>query len=414
MTRSAILSHAAACLLLIGLTACTAHNGDGPEGDGAVPAGATAGLPAADPNAPVMQSAEHSFRVVTVAEGLVHPWSIAFLPGGDILVTERPGRLRIIRNGTLLPEPVAGVPEVRARGQGGLLEVMPHPDFASNRLLYLTYSKPRGEDGAEGTTAVARGRFENDRLTNVQDIFVANAWSGAGQHFGSKLAFDRDGYLFITVGDRGASPMRDQRQHPSQSTANHQGTIIRLHDDGRVPADNPFVGRDGALPEIWSYGHRNPQGLAIHPQTGDVWSNEHGPQGGDELNLVLPGRNYGWPVIGYGVQYGGAEIHEGTTMAGMTDPVHHWTPSIATSGMMIYTGDAFPQWRGNFFVGALAGEHIARLTMDGQRVAAEERIFERQGRVRDVRQGPDGFIYVAIDHRGGNETAVVRLEPAPR
>ncbi|CAN5755579.1 PQQ-dependent sugar dehydrogenase [soil metagenome] len=351
----------------------------------------------------------HDYRVVTVVDGLVHPWSMAFLPGGDMLVTERPGRLRLVRNGVLQPEPIAGVPAVRARGQGGLLEVMLHPDFAQNRLVYLTYSKPSADD-SQATTAVSRGRFDGERLTDVEEIFEAQAWSGAGQHFGSKLAFDGRGHVFITVGDRGASPNLQER-HPSQSLENHQGTIIRLHDDGRVPSDNPFVGRARALPGIWSYGHRNPQGLAIHPETGDVWSNEHGPQGGDELNHVRPGVNYGWPVIGHGVNYGGARIHQGTDAAGIERPVHYWVPSIATSGLMIYTGDRFPNWRGSIFTGGLAGQVISRKVMDGTRVVSEERIFENRGRVRDIRQGPDGFIYVAIDDRGGAETAIVRLEP---
>jgi aldose sugar dehydrogenase len=409
MTRTSLARYAAGFVLTAGLAAC-AHNGQDVL-DGGAPA-ATIPVPA-DPDAPVVQTQHHEFRVVTVAEGLEHPWSIAFLPGGDVLITERPGQLRIFRGGRLLPEPVAGLPEVRAGGQGGLMEVMPHPDFASNRLLYITYSKPRAEDN-QRTTAVARGRFENDRLTDVQDIFVAEAWTGAGQHFGSKLAFDGNGYIFITVGDRGASPLQDVRQHPAQSLANHQGTIVRLHDDGRVPQDNPFVGRQGALPEIWSYGHRNPQGLAIHPATGDLWTTEHGPQGGDELNLVRPGLNYGWPVVGHGVQYGGREIHEAPTMAGMTDPEHYWTPSIATSGLIVYTGTAFPNWRGNLLAGGLAGETIRRLVLDGRRVVEEEPIFEGRGRVRDIRQGPDGFIYIAIDHRGGQPTAVVRLEPTTR
>jgi aldose sugar dehydrogenase len=356
-----------------------------------------------------VESQFHDFRVVTVADGLVHPWSIAFLPGGDMLVTERPGRLRIIRDGVLLPEPVPGVPEVRASGQGGLMEVLPHPDFASNRLLYISYSKPLADN--QVTTAVARGRFENDRLSGVEDIFVAQ--SRGSQHFGGKLAFDGRGHLFITVGDRQARPAGDLAAHPAQDLSNHQGTVIRIHDDGRVPADNPFVGRAGALPEIWSYGHRNPQGLIIHPETGEVWTNEHGPQGGDELNLTLPGRNYGWPVVGHGVNYGsGTPIHAATQAPGMEDPVHYWTPSIATSGMMLYTGDVFPQWRGSLFIGGMAARHeqIARLTLDGHRVSAEETITGI-GRVRDIRQGPDGYVYVAIDHRGGQPTAVVRLEP---
>jgi len=360
--------------------------------------------------APVQRSAYHDFRVVTVAEGLVHPWSIAFLPGGDMLVTERPGRLRIVRNGQLLPTAVAGVPDVFARGQGGLLDVVPHPNFAVNRLLYLSYSKPVA-DGS--TTAVIRGRFENDRLTSVEELFEA-VTRGAG-HYGSRLAFDRDGYQFITVGDRQAPPRGDLAAHPAQDLTNHHGTTIRLHEDGRVPSDNPFVGRTDARPEIWSYGHRNPQGLAIHPTTGDIWLNEHGPQGGDELNLIRPGANYGWPVIGFGVNYrSGAAIHEGTHREGMEQPVHVWVPSIGISGLMVYTGDRFPEWQGNLFVGGMAGEQLVRLQMDGQRVVREETLLPGLGRIRDVRQGPDGFIYLAIDHDDDEPTPIVRLEPVPR
>jgi len=359
---------------------------------------------------PVHRSAYHDYTVVTVAEGLVHPWSIAFLPDGDMLVTELPGRLRIVRDGQLLPDPVPGVTTVLAQGQGGLLDVVPHPEFATNRLLYLSFSKPIG-DGSEATTAVARGRFENDRLTDLEEIFVAVS-QGRG-HYGSRLAFDGNGFLFITVGERQAPSRGDLEAHPAQDLTNHHGTVIRLHPDGRIPADNPFVDRAGARPEIWSYGHRNSQGLAIHPETGDIWANEHGPQGGDELNLIQPGLNYGWPVVGYGVNYrSGSAIHEGTHREGMEPPVHFWVPSIATSGLLIYTGDRFPEWRGNLFVGGLAGEQLARLTLDGREVINEETLVQRMGRIRDVRQGPDGYIYLAIDHRGGEPTAVVRLEPA--
>ncbi len=358
------------------------------------------------------RSALHDYRLVTVADGLVNPWSIAFLPNGDMLVTERPGRLRIVRNGTLLPDPVAGVPDVFARGQGGLLDVVPHPQFATNHLLYLSYSKPGAEPRAS-TTAVARGRLENDRLTNVEDIFVADT-RGNG-HYGSRLAFDRNGYLFITVGDRQVPPSGDLEAHPAQDITNHHGTINRIHDDGRIPTDNPFVGREGAEPSIYSYGHRNPQGLLVHPETGDVWAIEHGPQGGDELNRILPGRNYGWPVVGYGVNYGsGAAIHSGTHREGMEPPVHFWVPSIATSGFLYYTGDKFPEWRGNFFVGGLNGQQVARLTLDGQRVRSEETLVQGVGRIRDIRQGPDGFIYLAIDDRQNGPTRVVRMEPIAR
>jgi glucose/arabinose dehydrogenase len=360
--------------------------------------------------APAHRSAHHDYRIVTVAERLVNPWSLAFLPGGDLLITERPGRLRIVRGGRLLPDPVAGVPAVLAEGQGGLLDVVPHPDFAANRLLYLSFSKPAA---GHATTAVVRGRFENDRLTNVQPVFEA-ATKGRG-HYGSRLAFSRDGFLFITVGDRQAPPEGNLETHPAQDLSNHHGTTVRLHDDGRVPADNPFVGRAGARPEIWTYGHRNPQGLAIHPDTGDVWLNEHGPQGGDELNLVRRGANYGWPVIGFGVNYRtGDAIHRGTHREGMEQPVHVWVPSIGVSGLMVYTGDRFPEWRGNLFAGGMAGQRLARLVLDGQRVRLEETIAQGVGRVRDVRQGPDGLIYLAIEDRDGAPTPVVRLEPVGR
>jgi len=362
---------------------------------------------------PVHRSAFHDYRVVTVAEGLENPWSMTFLPGGDMLVTERPGRLRIVRQGKLLPEPVAGLPAIRVGGQGGLLDVLPHPSFATNRLIYFSYAKP-GADTSQGTTAVARARFENDRLTNVQEIFEAKVWSQGRGHHGSRLAFDRNGFLYITLGDRQVPPSGNLEAHPAQDLTNHFGKIIRLHEDGRVPTDNPFVSRAGALPEIWSYGHRNVQGLAIHPESGDVWATEHGPQGGDELNLIQPGKNYGWPVIGFGVNYRtGAAIHTGTHKEGMEQPVNIWVPSIATSGLLFYTGDKFPGWRGSLFVGGMAGEVLSRLTLDNRRVMNEEKLAQRIGRVRDVRQGPDGFIYLAIDDRQGKKTPIVRLEPAP-
>ena len=355
----------------------------------------------------IERSAEHDFRVVTVADGFEVPWSMAFLPNGDMLVTERPGRLRIVRDGRLLPAPVAGLPQVFAQGQGGLLDVELHPDFASNRLVYISYSKPLTNGS---TTAVIRGRFENDALTGVEEIFEAQS-AGRG-HYGSRLAFDGNGHLFITVGDRQAPSTGNLEAHPAQDLSNHHGVTLRIHDDGRVPADNPFVNQPGALPEIYSYGHRNAQGLAIHPETGEVWLNEHGPQGGDEINVVRPGANYGWPVIGFGVDYGGATIHVGTAAEGLEQPAHYWVPSIATSGLMIYTGDRFPRWRGNFFVGGLAGQRLARLTLDGQRVVSEETLLQGIGRVRDIVQGPDGFIYLAIEARGGNVTTpIVRLEP---
>ncbi len=357
----------------------------------------------------VMRSAFHDYRVVTVADGLEHPWAIAFLPDGDILITERPGRLRIVRDGTLLPDPVSGTPEVYAQGQGGLLDVVPHPDFASNRLLYLSYSKPYADDDG-ATTAIIRGRFENDRLTNVEELFVAN--SHGNGHYGSRIVFDGNGYIFFSVGDRQAPSRGDLEAHPAQDRTNHHGTINRLHEDGRIPTDNPFVNESDVEPSIWSFGHRNPQGLAIDPATGNIWATEHGPQGGDELNLIRRGANYGWPVIGFGVNYrSGTVIHEGTHREGMEQPVDVWVPSIATSGLLFYSGEAFPEWRGNVFAGGLAGQQVARLTMDGEEVIDEETLAQRIGSVRDVRQGPDGLIYLAIDHRRGELTAVVRLEP---
>jgi len=357
----------------------------------------------------VRRSNDHDYRIVTVADGLAVPWSMAWLPGGDMLVTERPGRLRIIRDGRLLPDPVPGVPAVLARGQGGLFDVLPHPDFASNRLLYLSFAKPNA-DGS--TTAVVRGRFENDQLTGVEEIFEALAQGGG--HYGGRLAFDRNGDLFITAGDRMAPPSGDLEAHPAQDTSNHHGVTLRLHDDGSVPDDNPFVGQPGTRPEIWSYGHRNPQGLAIHPETGDVWITEHGPQGGDELNRIVRGANFGWPVIGFGVNYGsGLAIHEGTTRKGMEAPSHLWVPSIATSGLLVYSGNRFPKWRGSVFAGGLAGEVVTRLDMaaGGKSVERAEELIWDLGRIRDIRQGPDGLIYIATEDRGGAPTRLVRLEP---
>jgi glucose/arabinose dehydrogenase len=354
----------------------------------------------------VFRSAQHDYRVVTVAENLIQPWSIAFLPGGDALITERPGRLRILRQGKLLPNAVEGVPQVFHSSQGGLLEVMPHPNFATNRLLYLSFSKP-GATEPQAHTTLVRGRFENDRLTQVQTLFEAQ--HTGRNHFSGKIAFDRNGYLFLTVGDRQVAPEGNLEAHPAQDLTNHHGKIVRLHDDGRVPADNPFVSRAGAKPEIWSYGHRNVQGLAIHPDTGELWADEHGPQGGDELNRIEAGKNYGWPVIGFGVNYTtGLAIHRGTHREGMEQPLKVWVPSIAPSGMAFLTSDRYPGWQGSLFIGALREQVLVRLTIDGRKVVGEERLLvDLRERIRDVRQGPDGWLYVLTDSSNGR---IVRLE----
>ena len=363
------------------------------------------------------QSAHHDYKVVSVAEDLVQPWSMAWLPNGDMLITEKPGRLRLVRNGQLLPEAIPGTPEVLYKGQGGLFEVVPHPNFSDNQWVYLTFAKPNANDIDDGsTTAIVRGRLEDDRLTNVVELFAAQA-SGFG-HYGGKLVFDGEGHMFLTLGDRQDFSFGDREAlmaHSAQDRSNHQGVIVRLNDDGTVPDDNPFVGVDGVLPEIWSYGHRSPQGLAIHPITGDLWESEHGPQGGDELNLVEPGNNYGWPVVGRGVNYGafGRPIHVGISEEGMTSPTNFWVPSIATSGLMIYSGDKFPMWVGDIFSGGLIGEQLARVHLDDEyrNVVMEETLAYDMGRIRDVRQGPDGYIYLAISDRQAGPSPIVRLEP---
>lgn len=343
----------------------------------------------------------YSLRIHTVAAGLEHPWSVAFLPDGRLLVTERPGRLRIIKDGTLLPQAVAGLPPVEARGQGGLLDIALHPRYAENGWLYLSYAA----SGAGGRgTEVFRARLDGDRLVDGRVIFRMTPKLGTAHHFGSRLAFDRAGFLYITLGDRG-------EQDRAQQLEQHPGKVIRLRDDGSLPTDNPFIKHPGALPEIFSFGHRNVQGAAQHPLSGLVWTHEHGPQGGDEINVLRAGVNYGWPVITYGVQYvSGTKIGEGSEKPGMAQPLYKWVPSIAPSGMAFYTGEAFPKWKGNLFVGSLKFETLVRLTLDGERVVGEERLLAGIGRVRDVRQGPDGFIYLLTDAPNGS---LLRLEPVP-
>lgn len=363
-------------------------------------------LPALAEEAP-LRSERETFRVKVVTAGLENPWGLAFLPDGRMLVSERPGRLRVVAaDGRLDPRPVAGVPAVAARGQGGLLDVALHPAFADNGWVYLSYAGA-GEGGVG--TEVARGRWVSDaagnRLEALQVIYRQAPKSSGGQHFGSRLVFGRDGLLYISQGDRGEMAR-------AQRLDDLAGKLVRVNDDGRVPADNPWQGVAGARPEIFSVGHRNIQGAALHPLSGALWTHEHGPQGGDEINVARRGLNYGWPVITYGVNYViGTRIGVGSERAGLEQPVHQWTPSIAPSGMAFYTGERFPGWRGNLFVGALKYQMLVRLELDGERVVHEERLLVgREGRIRDVRAGPDGFIYLLTDAPDGK---LLRLEPAP-
>jgi glucose/arabinose dehydrogenase len=338
-------------------------------------------------------------RVVKVVEGLDHPWSLAFLPDGRMLVTERPGRLNLISR-DFKRSNVEGVPRVYASGQGGLLEVALHPRFAENGVIYLSYAGP-GDGGA--STELTRARLEGERLVDLRVLFVEEPKTTGGLHFGGRIVFDRAGFLYLTLGERG-------EMQRAQVPGNHHGSVIRLRDDGTVPPDNPFVGKPGWRPEKYDLGHRNMQGAALHPQTGELWTHEHGPQGGDEINVIRPGTNYGWPVITYGVNYGtGTKIGEGTHKEGMAQPLYYWVPSIAPSGMAFYTGDRFPGWKGNLFVGALRDEMLVRLVLDGEKVVREERLLKGVlGRIRDVRNGPDGYLYLLTDESRG---VLARLEP---
>ncbi len=350
-----------------------------------------------------LESSDSRFHLEVLTDQLEHPWALAFLPDGEVLISERPGRLRRWHNGQLDPEPIPGLPEIHASGQGGLLDLALHPEFSRNRLLYFSYAA-RHQQGV--TTHVARGRYQAGALTDVELLLVAEPASRGGRHFGSRLLFDRAGYLYVTIGDRGEMAR-------AQDRSDLAGSTLRLHADGRIPVDNPFVDQEDSHPALYTFGNRNAQGMALHPATGEVWQHEHGPRGGDEINIIRAGRNYGWPVISHGIDYTGLRIGEGIReKPGMEQPLHHWTPSIAPSGMTFYTGDAFPQWQGNLFVGALAGRHLARLELEGEQVVAEERLLQDlKQRIRDVRQGPDGKLWLLTDAPQG---AMLRLHPLTR
>ena len=348
----------------------------------------------------VISSEKQAFRLVTLLNGLENPWSLAFLPDGQMLVTERAGRLRLVsQDFKLNPKPIDGLPEVVAQGQGGLFDVVLHPKYAQNGWIYWAYNAP-GQGG--WGTAMARGKLQGHRMTDVQVLFSMQPKTRSSHHFGGRIVFDQAGFLSLTLGDRGD---KDR----AQKLNDHAGSVIRLHDDGRVPEDNPFVKREGALAEKWTLGNRNMQGAAVHPQTGQLWTHEHGPQGGDEVNVMRSGLNYGWPVITYGVNYGlGTKIGVGQAKVGLEQPLHAWVPSIAPSGMAFVSGSHFPQWQGNLLVGALRGQMLVRLTLDGEKVLGEERLLQGRSRLRDVRMGPDGFVYLLSDEAQG---ALLRLEP---
>jgi len=353
------------------------------------------------PAAPVIESEREQFTYQIVTEDLEHPWGMAFLPDGNILVTERAGHLRLInKDGKLHPKPIQGLPSIRSYGQGGLLDVALHPQFEQNHWVYISFA----ERNAQGVgTAVARGKLRGHRLEDIEFIFRLLPKSDKPYHFGSRLVFDKQGYLFITLGDRGNRPR-------AQDLNDHAGSLIRLHDDGRIPEDNPFVGLRKKRPEIFSYGHRNIQGAALNPFSQEIWTHEHGPQGGDEINIPKTGVNHGWPIITYGSNYvTGSKIGEGTHKEGMQQPIYYWVPSIAPSGMAFYNHEQFPNWKGNLFVGSLKFRLLVRLEIDGDSIVKEERLLKGEfGRIRDVRQGLDGLIYLLTDE---NDGMLVRLQP---
>lgn len=345
----------------------------------------------------------HSYRIESVVdEGLKTPWAIDWLPDGRALITEKDGRLRVLKDGKLLPEPITGIPESRSHGQGGLMEVAHDPDYASNGWIYLGYTHQSPRDPRRYMTRIVRGRLNGMRWTDEQVLFEAKVehYLPAGVHFGNRIVFDGKGHLFFSIGDRG-------EMHMAQDITRPNGKVHRIHLDGSIPKDNPFVDRPDAYKSIFSYGNRNPQGLAIHPETGQLWETEHGPMGGDELNLIEAGKNYGWPVITYGINYNGRPISDLKEKEGMEQPVVQWTPSIAVCGLDFYTGDAFDQWKGDLLVGALRFEEVRRVRIRDNKVTEQEVILKNRGRVRDVNNGPDGYIYVVLN----GPDRIIRLVP---
>ncbi len=356
---------------------------------------------------PVFAEAEQSekltYDVETIISGLSVPWGLAALPDGGMLITEKTGALRLMQaDGTLHPEPISGVPEVATGGQGGLLDVAIHPDYQNNGWIYLSYSSPKAsnETGAGANTALMRAKLANHQLVDRQHLFKALPNYRAGQHYGSRITFDKDHYVYLSVGDRGG---RDE----VQSLDNYRGKIFRLHDDGRVPSDNPFINTVGATPETWSWGHRNPQGMEQHPVTGEIWAHEHGPKGGDELNRIVVGQNYGWPTVTHGVNYSGTTITDETARPDMMSPITYWVPSIAPCGMAFVTGDRYPAWQNNILVGSLKFQQVRRIELKDGQVTHQEILLDGIGRVRAIEQGADGFIYIAIESGG----RIIKLAP---
>jgi len=349
------------------------------------------------PQGAIVQSEKQKFKVDTITSQLKNPWGIAFLPDGRILITERAGEIRIVKDGKLLDEKLQGVPPVYAKGQGGLLDIQLHPNFKENAFIYLSYSKPVADSGG---TVIARAKLEGNALTNLEELFQAAPLASSEVHFGSRIAFDENGYMFFTSGERG-------KKENAQDLTNHLGKVLRLHDDGTIPSDNPFVNVIGAKSEIWSFGHRNLQGLYYDKATGTLWEHEHGPRGGDELNVVEKGKNYGWPVITYGINYDSTIITDLKEKEGMEQPVRYWVPSIAPCGLTMVTSDKYPGWKGNLLVGALSHQLVARVEVRDKKFVKEERLLEKIGRVRAVVESPDGYIYVAMENPG----KLVRLVP---